>query len=277
MPVADWSTSSPMLTVTSVVVPFIVVVAFSSKIAAMASTKEVTKKVYDMIVIGGGSAGLTAAKLGGGTLKKNVLLIEGGKLGGDCTWTGCVPSKSLLAKAKAAKIARSKILQTPSGSPVDWNHVKEYYTRNQQEIFEEDDSAEALSKFDVVTLHGMATLTSSTTVTVVVPNSDENSSGDDTSSSSIELMADQGIILCTGATPNRPDSSAIAGLDDIEYLTYEEIWELENLPKRLTVVGGGPIGECGSYEKGRNTKGNESRPCSDLVLSPLLLLLANRM
>mmetsp|Transcript_43555 Transcript_43555/g.105595 ORF Transcript_43555/g.105595 Transcript_43555/m.105595 type:complete len:546 (-) Transcript_43555:770-2407(-) len=215
----------------------------TSKVSAMSSdappAKTKTKTSYDMIVVGGGSAGLTAAKLGAGTLKKEVLLVEQAKLGGDCTWTGCVPSKSLLAKAKAAKLARSKILQQQSSSPstkvlVDWKYVKEYYTNTIDDIFERDDSSEALSKFNVDTLQGKAVLTSSRTMNVVDSTDNKNEP--------IELTAEEGIILCTGATPYRPDSSVIEGLDGVNYLTYEEIWEMDELPKRITICGGGPIG-----------------------------------
>jgi pyruvate/2-oxoglutarate dehydrogenase complex dihydrolipoamide dehydrogenase (E3) component len=224
---------------TSIFLSIIIIFAMTPKAAsAMAtSSKDPTTKSYDMIVVGGGSAGLTAAKLGAGTLKKSVLLIEQSKLGGDCTWTGCVPSKSLLARAKAAKLARSKILQLSSSTSsaiVDWNTVKGYYTQTQQEIFEQDDSAEALLKFNVDTLLGKATLTSSNTLTVTLP---------DSGSKRIELTAEQGIILCTGASPRRPDNAMIAGLSDVDYMTYEEFWEMDTLPERITIVGGGPIGK----------------------------------
>ena len=73
---------------------------------------------------------------------------------------------------------------------------------------------------------------------VVVDDSTDN----DNNSPTIELTAEQGIILCTGATPYRPDNSVIEGISDIDYLTYEEIWEMDELPKRITICGGGPIG-----------------------------------
>mmetsp|Transcript_57795 Transcript_57795/g.62433 ORF Transcript_57795/g.62433 Transcript_57795/m.62433 type:complete len:392 (-) Transcript_57795:258-1433(-) len=71
---------------------------------------------YDMIVVGGGAAGLTAAKFASGTLKRSVLIVEEERLGGDCTWAGCVPSKSLLASAKAAKMARNYAIQNYGNS-----------------------------------------------------------------------------------------------------------------------------------------------------------------
>ena len=183
-----------------------------------------TTKQKDLVVVGGGSAGLTAAKLAGGTLGNSVVIIEEHKLGGDCTWTGCVPSKSLLASAKAAFISRRQAIQSTA---VDFRDVKASFRRNQQEIYEQDDSPTALERFNVETMTGRAVLSSPTTLTV------KKNEGD------ITVRAKEGIILCTGASPTTP---SIPGLQDVNYLTYEDVWEMEELPKRMTVVGGGPIG-----------------------------------
>ncbi len=181
---------------------------------------------YDLIVVGGGSAGLTAAKFASHTLKKKTLLIEGQALGGDCTWTGCVPSKSLLASAKAAQLVRKLAIDS---SPVDWNQIQQRYRSIQQEIYEKDDSPQALAKKQIDTLEGRATLLSSRTVSV---------QGKDHSTK--EYHATQGIVLCTGATP-KPADSIIPGLETVDYITYEQVWDLKELPKRLTVIGGGPV------------------------------------
>lgn len=180
----------------------------------------------DLVVVGGGSAGLTAAKLAGGTLGNSVVIIEENKLGGDCTWTGCVPSKSLLASAKAMHMARKQAIQ--SSSVADFKQVKATYRKNRQEIYEEDDSPEALEKFNVETISGRATLTSPTTLLI---------KGDGEAETIVE--AKDGIVLCTGASPITP---SIPGLHEVDYLTYEDVWEMKDLPKRLTIVGGGPIG-----------------------------------
>ena len=164
---------------------------------------------------------MTAAKLAGGTLGKSVVIIEKAKLGGDCTWTGCVPSKSLIASAKAAQATRKQLQQNP---PVSFQEVRQRFEHNVQHIFEEDDSAQALEKFNVDTITGSAKLMSSNVVQV-----------DD----SLEIRAKEGVILCTGAVPKVPD---IPGLESVNFITYEEVWELEELPKKMTVVGGGPIG-----------------------------------
>jgi pyruvate/2-oxoglutarate dehydrogenase complex dihydrolipoamide dehydrogenase (E3) component len=206
---------------------------------------------YDMVVIGGGSAGLTAAKFASGTLKKSVLIVEQERLGGDCTWTGCVPSKSLLSKAKASKMARNYAIQQHSASSgnkssndneiseahrnqsrANFGKVQEYFRRVQEEIYEEDDSPRALEKFGIETIEGQkARLVSPTTLSF------------EKGSTTTTVEAKDGILLCTGAKPNRPTS--IPGLSSIDYLTYEEIWTRDfggSLPQKWTVVGGGPIG-----------------------------------
>jgi len=211
---------------------------------------------YDMVVIGGGSAGLTAAKFGSGTLKKDVLILEEERLGGDCTWTGCVPSKSILSQAKAAKMARNYAIQKlhqetrtsddgtvddsyRSQSRANFNKVRAYFQRVQQEIYEEDDSPEALEKFGIKTLEGKKAQLDESDPTMVV--------FEDTPSQKKYVIAREGILLCTGAKPVRPTSADIPGLSDIDYLTYEEIWTRDfgddgTLPHYWTVVGAGPIG-----------------------------------
>ena len=220
--------------------------------SAMTSTKSPSRtgNTYDLLVIGGGSAGITAAKFAGETLGKSVLLIEKSKLGGDCTWTGCVPSKSLLASAKNAavqsQLLRKQIIKgNDNPNTVNFQGIQEKYRRHQQHIYDADDSPEALSKYNIDTLQGKATFISSNTLqvtTTTVPGQD----GKDGISQ--EYIAKEGIVLCTGATPRDIQSMNIPGLkttdndNNINVVTYEEIWDIPKLPKRLTIVGGGPIG-----------------------------------
>lgn len=202
---------------------------------APASTSNNNRKKYDLIVIGGGSAGLTAAKFCGSTLQKSCLLIEqNAQLGGDCTWSGCVPSKSLLASAKAAQLIRSTSTTT-SSTTTSWPQVQRRFQKIQQEIYEKDDSPEVLAKMGVETLTGRATLLSSHTVQVETMDVEGGRTG-----TSIMIQANQGVILCTGASP-KPAEQVIPGLDTVNYVTYEGVWFLQDLPKRLTVVGGGPV------------------------------------
>ena len=152
------------------------------------------------------------------------MIIEENKLGGDCTWTGCVPSKSLLASAKAAHLARKQA----TSSSVDFKQVKASYRQKRQQIYEEDDSPVALTEFTGETINGRASLTSPNTLLVKEDGSEDYT-----------VEASEGIILCTGASPTTPN---IPGLHTVDYLTYEDVWELKDLPKTLTIVGGGPIG-----------------------------------
>lgn len=206
---------------------------------------KVSRTCYDLVVIGGGSAGLTAAKFAGDTCGRSVLLIESSSLGGDCTWTGCVPSKSLISSSKQAKArqqhdveaeGKGTILSGPISSST-FAKIQSRYRQHQATIYQRDDSPEALSRYGVETLNGRATLKSPDSVVVTSATSDNDSYA----SESIEISAKEGIVICTGATPRE---NPIPGLDDnegIDYVTYESIWDISELPKRLTIVGGGPV------------------------------------
>lgn len=222
---------------------------FSRHASSSGNDEPAAQSSYDMVVVGGGSAGLTAAKFASGTLKKSVLIVEEERLGGDCTWTGCVPSKSLLSKAKASKMARNYAIQQHeanhnSGSDegvsetyqaksrANFEKVQEYFRSVQESIYEEDDSPRALKKFGIETIEGQK-------AHLVSPTKLSFQKG----SSTTTVEATEGILLCTGAKPNR--AVTIPGLSDIDYLTYEEIWTRDfggSLPQKWTIVGGGPIG-----------------------------------
>ncbi len=179
------------------------------------------------VIVGGGSAGITAAKLIGKTLQKSVALVEQERMGGDCTWTGCIPSKSLLAVAKEIHAARKWGLVT---TLVNFQAIREQIQSNIQQIYDEDDSPEAMKRYGVEIVSGSAILSpSGKSVQVTKPDG-----------SNVTLTAKKGIILCTGAAAKVPRD--IAGLEEVPFVTTESIWSLETLPQRLTVVGGGPVG-----------------------------------
>jgi pyruvate/2-oxoglutarate dehydrogenase complex dihydrolipoamide dehydrogenase (E3) component len=177
---------------------------------------------YDLVIIGGGSAGLTAAGFAV-QLGVRVALVEKNRIGGDCTWTGCVPSKTLL---KAAKVAHQMRTADRYGLPpvepaVDLKAVMAHVRAVVGEVYEEE-SPEALRADGIDVLIGGARFLDPHTLAV-----GEN-----------KLTA-RHVLIAIGAHPFIPP---IRGLDGVDYLTYESIWDVEVLPQHLLVVGAGPIG-----------------------------------
>ena len=185
----------------------------------------------NLIVIGAGAAGLVSAYIGA-TVKAKVTLIERHKMGGDCLNYGCVPSKALIKSAKIAAQMRNAesyglTAQDPSFS------FKRVMQRIENIIadIEPHDSIERYSNMGVDVRQGCAKLIDPWTVELT------NTDG------SIENITARSIILATGAQPFVPN---ITGLDRIPYVTSDTLWqtfsELEEPPKKLLVLGGGPIG-----------------------------------
>ena len=130
-----------------------------------------SRAAYDLVIIGGGSAGLTAAKFAA-TFGKSVAIVEKSRMGGDCTWTGCVPSKTLLAIAKRAHSARTAAdceyltLSSPAKVKVDMAAVKAKVNAIIEKIYDEDDSPAALEKLGIDTIIGAASFVNSNTLSV---------------------------------------------------------------------------------------------------------------
>jgi pyruvate/2-oxoglutarate dehydrogenase complex dihydrolipoamide dehydrogenase (E3) component len=177
---------------------------------------------YDLVVIGGGSAGLTGARLAA-DLGARVALIERGRLGGDCLWTGCVPSKTLLHAAAEVHTARrgDRYGFPPATGPADWAAVVKR-VRDAIRHIEPHDSPEALARLGVEVLHGTARFTGPRTVSV--------------DGRSLRLRH---ALIATGASPQLPP---VPGLKDSGALTSDTVWDLPDLPGRLLVIGGGAIG-----------------------------------
>ena len=180
------------------------------------------KKDYDLLVIGGGSAGLTASRFAR-QMDLGVALVEKGRLGGDCTWTGCVPSKTLLRAAKSAHAIKdaSRFGITASGPAIDFKSVMGRVNSVVRQVYESE-SPETLQAEGIDVIQSEACFISPRSVLV----------------DGREISARR-FLICTGAGPMIPP---IDGLAEAGFLTYETIWGLEELPSRLAVVGGGPIG-----------------------------------
>jgi len=176
----------------------------------------------DVIVLGAGSGGLVASLIAA-TVRARVTLVEKNKMGGDCLNTGCVPSKALIRSAKlSADMQRSTALGFKPMSPVfDFSDVMERVQRIIAEI-EPHDSVERYESLGVDVELGEATLISPWEVSV-----------------NGKTLTTRNIIIATGAEPFVPP---IDGIDTVPYLTSDTVWELREQPRRLTVLGGGPIG-----------------------------------
>lgn len=176
----------------------------------------------NIVVIGAGSAGLVSAYIAA-AVKAKVILIERHKMGGDCLNTGCVPSKALLRSAKIASYMRRAEefgLESVPVKPI-FSKVLKRVQDVIQEI-EPHDSIERYTALGVECVTGEAEIIDRYTVRV----------GD-------REITTKNIILAAGARPFVPP---IEGLDQISYLTSDNVWELSEQPKRMVVLGGGPIG-----------------------------------
>lgn len=182
---------------------------------------------YPIIVIGAGAGGLVVA-IGAAKAKKKVLLIEKGNYGGDCTNFGCIPSKSLIAASHAAHYIKNSPrwgIQS-SVSVFDSTGALERTRRIVEEIKSHEDP-EALAKLGVETITGIASFTDSHTLKVILDDG------------KTKTVRGKNIVIATGSYPYIPK---IKGLEDCPYCTNESIFDLKTVPKRLGVIGGGPIG-----------------------------------
>ncbi|MHC0430966.1 dihydrolipoyl dehydrogenase family protein [Streptomyces sp. O3] len=210
---------------------------------------------YDLVVIGGGSAGLTAARTAG-RLGARTLLVERARLGGDCLWTGCVPSKALLhtaSEVSAARRAGAYGLTAPSG-PAGLAAAMAHVRRAIAAV-EPHDSAASLRPLGVEVASGAAEFTGPRTLSVAggTPFAGTESGGtapggtesggtapDDTEpGGAAREVSFRYALIATGSAPTL---APIAGLAEANPLTSDTVWALTALPGRLVVLGGGPVG-----------------------------------
>lgn len=177
---------------------------------------------YNMIVIGGGSAGLVSAYIAA-TLKAKVILIERHKMGGDCLNTGCIPSKALIKTAKVVQQMREhqKYGIKSATFEIDFAQVMDRVQSSIARI-EPHDSVERYEKLGVECLKGEAEILDAHTVRV----------GERT-------IRGKTLILALGARPALPP---IKGIEGVSVRTSENLWDLRERPKKFLVLGGGLIG-----------------------------------
>ncbi len=180
------------------------------------------KKTHDVIVIGGGAGGLTATG-GCAMLGLKTALIERGEMGGDCLNSGCVPSKAIIAAAHRAHDFRDaekfgiQSAEPKVNFPAVHKHIHEAIA-----TIAPEDSQERFEEMGVEVIRGDAKMLSDRNIEV----------------NGRTLTAPR-IVLAVGSKPFVPP---INGLDSVQYLTNETLWELQELPDHLVVLGAGPIG-----------------------------------
>jgi pyruvate/2-oxoglutarate dehydrogenase complex dihydrolipoamide dehydrogenase (E3) component len=168
-------------------------------------------KQYDLVVVGGGAAGLVAS-VAAGAFGARTALVEPEKLGGECSWTGCIPSKALINIAAGAyrcgclpETGAMEAVRTVTGAAAKASKAGDILKRYGVDIFIGQPSFE--DSHSLVMPDGM-------------------------------VLKSKKFILCTGSSASIP---AVEGLTE-GYLTNREIWDLDSLPSSLAIIGGGPIG-----------------------------------
>jgi pyruvate/2-oxoglutarate dehydrogenase complex dihydrolipoamide dehydrogenase (E3) component/uncharacterized membrane protein YdjX (TVP38/TMEM64 family) len=229
--------------------------------------KKPAKFDTNMVVIGGGSAGLITALIAA-AVKAKVTLVEKNKMGGDCLNTGCVPSKALIKTARIVSQAKHAERYGLEAIDVkmDFAKVMERIQHVIKEI-EPHDSVERFTGLGVDCLQGAATIKSPWEVEIALNDGSK------------KTVITKNIVIATGAKPFVPP---IPGIENTGYFTSDTIWEIRVQPKRLLVLGGGPIGSeltqafarLGStvtqVEMGSRLLAREDVEVSDLVLRSFL-------
>jgi len=184
---------------------------------------------YDrnMVVIGAGAAGLVTSYIAA-AVKAKVTLVESHKMGGDCLNYGCVPSKALIRSATLARQIRHSAHYGIQGAhcQIDFAQVMDRIAHVVKEI-EPNDSVERYTGLGVDVQTGTAKILDPWHVQITAEDG------------RVQVLSTRSIVIATGARPFVPP---LPGLDDVGYLTSDTLWGLREQPKRLVVLGGGPIG-----------------------------------
>lgn len=181
----------------------------------------------NLVVIGAGAAGLVTSYIAA-VVKARVTLVERHRMGGDCLNYGCVPSKALIRTATLMQQMREakKYGIERAEAQLDFAQVMERVARVVKDI-EPHDSVERYTGLGVEVLQGEARIVDPWRVQVTLADG------------TVQTLATRSIVIATGAEPAVPP---LPGLDDVGYLTSDTLWGLRELPARLVVLGGGPIG-----------------------------------
>ena len=183
---------------------------------------------YDVVVIGGGSAGLTSSGIAA-NLGAKTMMIEKDKLGGDCTWNGCIPSKTLVKTASVLHNARKA---AEFGLDIDLVNVNSgkvmaHIDRIRREVYHDADRPEIFEKMGIEVVKGEATFHDDHTILIKGGEGNERK------------VTTKYVFICAGAKAFVPP---IPGISDVDVLTNESMFEIHDLPEKLVIIGAGPIG-----------------------------------
>ncbi len=174
---------------------------------------------FDLIVIGSGAAGLVASGFAS-SLGLRVALISDGKPGGECLWSGCVPSKALIHKAAELHVARK--YSSDIDLDVAFQKAMSHMRETRRKISEHETSELLEKKYGISVIQGRARFQDRHTITC-----------------GSESLKGRKFILACGAKNRLPD---VPGISAVDYLTHESILQLPSRPKSVIVMGGGPVG-----------------------------------
>jgi len=178
---------------------------------------------YDLIVIGAGSGGISSANLGK-NLEKKVALVEKEKIGGDCTWYGCVPSKALIKASEVAHHVNTLEkygLKLNGDTKLNAKRVMAHVRATREKVYEEE-KPEVFQKMGIDVFIGAPNFLDNHRVQI----------GE-------KILSSKTFVISTGSSPFVPP---VEDIQDIPYLTNETIFDLEQLPDSMVIIGGGPIG-----------------------------------
>jgi len=178
---------------------------------------------FDVIVLGAGSGGISAANLASGMGKK-VALVEKRKIGGDCTWFGCVPSKALIKSSQIAhhlKHLRNYGLQLITGDDLNTDLVMAHVRPVREGVYQ-GERPEVFEEKGIRVFIGEPKFLNNNQIRV-----------------SDKVISSKKFVIATGSSPLVP---SVEGLQSVPHLTNETLFDLDALPKSMMVLGGGPIG-----------------------------------